>query len=66
MGKQAHPGTIGNNLGSRLGEATESLGSCGNGLSKLRQVSILGILGDASHGLTQNLRNRGNQEGQVR
>lgn len=54
-----------NNLCSCLGETTEGLGGCGNCLSKLRQVSVLGILGDASHGLTQYLRNRGYQESQV-
>lgn len=44
--------TLGNYLCGCLREATESLGGCGNGISKLRQISILGILGDASHGLT--------------
>lgn len=47
-----------NNLCSCLGEATERFGGRGNGFPKLRQVSILGVLGDAGHGLAQYLRNR--------
>lgn len=49
----------GSNLCGCLGEATEGLGGCGDGLPELWQVPILGVLGDASHGLTQYLRNRG-------
>lgn len=59
------PGATGNNLCSCLGEPAEGLGSCGNGLSELWQVPILGILGDAGHGLTQDLRNRGYWGSQV-
>lgn len=52
----------GNNLCGCLGEATEGLGGCGDGLPELRQVPVLGVLGDASHGLTQYLRKRGYRE----
>lgn len=52
----------GNNLCGCLGEATEGLGGCGDGFPELWQVPVLGVLGDASHGLTQYLRNRGCQK----
>lgn len=53
------------NLCSCLGEAAEGLGGCGDSLPKLWQVSVLGILGDAGHGLTQHLGNRGYRESQI-
>lgn len=53
-----------NNLRSRLSEAAEGLGGCGDSLPELRQVSVLGILGDAGHGLTQHLGDRGYWESQ--
>ena len=53
------------NLCSCLSEAAEGLGGCGDSLPKLRQGSVLGILGDAGHGLTQHLGNRGYRESQI-